>query len=58
MNQTKLLFYKNTKLPLDLIKIISTRSGLAYGQSKYIKCFSCNNLVETSCIYCNECNFL
>ena len=66
------LFKKDTKLPLDLIKIIL----------KYIKCSipNCNNLaqglqersqylfgfgsgyrepwVETLCIHCNECNWV
>ncbi len=45
MNQTELLFYKNTKLPLDLIKIIL----------KYIKCYTCDNVAKTLCIYCDEC---
>ena len=40
----KKIFYKYTKLPLDLIKIIL----------KYIKCSLCNNLSVISCIYCNN----
>ncbi len=38
------LFYKYTKLPLDLIKIIL----------KYFECSLCNNLADISCIYCNN----
>ena len=48
MKNTKNLFEKYTKLPLDLIKIIL----------KYIKCSTCNDLPglsPTPCIYCDQC---
>ena len=46
MNPTiKEIFYTNTKLPLEIIKIILL----------YVKCCLCNNMAHSSCIYCDEC---
>ena len=45
MTTIKDTLYDNTKLPLDLIKIILS----------YLKCCLCNNTAKDSCIYCNQC---
>lgn len=46
MNTTiKDIFYDNTILPLDIIKLIL----------RYVKCFLCNNIAMDTCIYCNFC---
>lgn len=39
------IFYNNTNLPIDIIKLITN----------YIKCNLCNNSTQFCCIYCNMC---